>query len=390
MGHYLDITLDFRLKADTPDEIIAVVNFMADPGADPAAQADLQIPEHALFTDFMEHWTTLLCSGVDSSEASTDEEGRRHYELDSSIKMRGDEAEAAEVLIDWLTPYVDESCSYAEVWNEFGAMAYDDVAGEDYVAPTYWAGVPPALVEQRARDNRRPGATPLPEVEAEPTQLDKYEEGAFVFLRSDEGSIGEGVVIEDQGELILVKFAEQLEAENATQATYEAAKAAYEAEAPHDLAHVPPEAPVLSTPLVVNRHQVALTLEGLTASEPPLQGLELQEILQMATNVVATEATRIMGAVEKHARDRWGAGSDREGAFKAAAIGALIGSGQGQIGGASPTTLGIIDSVARTVAIALLRQAGHQVAASELERVQEQGRIEARLNGAPIKARDPN
>lgn len=386
MGHYLDITLDFRLKADTPTEVIELVNFMTDPGADPAAQADLQLPEHALFTDFSERWPTLLCAGIDNAEASTDEEGRRHYKMDPSIKMRGDEAKAAMALIDWLTPHVDEAVSYAEVWNEFGVMASEE-ASEEYVAPTYWAGLPPALVEQRARDNRKPGSTA--DVEP-PTQLDKYEEGAFVFVRADEGSIGEGVVIDDQGEIILVKFAGQLEAENAAQAAYEEEKKTFEAEVARGSCDTAPEAPVSSSPLVVNRHQVALTLEALTALEPPLHGVELQDVLQTATNAVAAEATRIMGTVEKYARERWGEGSSREGAFKAAAIGALIGSGQGQLGAASPTTLGIADSVARTVAVALLRQAGHAVAAAELERVQEQGRIEAALNGAPIKAQEPN
>lgn len=224
--------------------------------------------------------------------------------------------------------------------------------------------------------------------QAAPTRLDKYEPGALVFLRADEGSIGEGVVIDDQDDIILAKFADCLEAENAALGTWQGA-VDHLAEFPDDdsLARLEElgDEPQPSAALVFNRHQVALTLEGLRETEPPIEGAELQELLNLAANTVANEAARVLAVVEKYARDRWGTNSNREGAFKAAAIGAMIGAGQGQLGAASPTTLGIVDSVARTVAIALLVQSGHAVAAAELERAQNEGRIEAMLAGRAIR-----
>lgn len=173
---------------------------------------------------------------------------------------------------------------------------------------------------------------------------ERYATGTVVWLRSDEGSIGEGTIVDDQGEIILARFG-----------------------TPSDEDDPQPDGDPQSTVVVLNRPQVALTQAELIAKEPPLVGVELEEITTLAVNIAAEHACRLLENIERYVRTRWGEGSEREGVAKCAAIGALIGVGQGHIGGCNTIQQGVADASARTVAVRILRSRGLGLRAAELE-----------------------
>jgi len=177
---------------------------------------------------------------------------------------------------------------------------------------------------------------------------DKFSKDEAIWIRFDEGSLGEATFLEYMDNLL----------------------------------HVQPKE--MKTPVLLDEVQVARTREEIIEREPDLQGQELEEVITTAANVVAAHITSALQDAEFHSNVRWGEGTERSGAFMAAAYGAALGVAQGWMAGAPGGALGICDTTARTIAIHIMKERGLDGEAAKLERVQNEAKIEATVAGAPL------
>jgi len=186
----------------------------------------------------------------------------------------------------------------------------------------------------------------------------------LVYVRTADGSVHEAIVAEassDPENFVHVQLVSDLDefhaAEDAAAATGEGTSAA------------------AVTIHAIEIGQCARSIEALLEAEAPPTGAELQALVDDATNAVASTCSNVIQQFHQYAATRWGEGSQRYIVARAAASGAMIGSGQAQMVGANEASLGVADATARLVAIHYAKLLGRDV--SELERVQSQREIEA-------------
>ena len=160
------------------------------------------------------------------------------------------------------------------------------------------------------------------EIAPEQETASAYEVDQEVWIRTVEGSIGQGKVVEDRGAFVTIQLDDSDEK------------------------------------TVADRSQVALTCDGLLAAEPDIGAAEREEIILLATNQFAQRVTETLQRGELYAQGRWGQGSNREGVFKAAMYAACRGVAEGLVAGdAVPTAcLAIYDTMAREVATHVMKQ----------------------------------
>ena len=89
--------------------------------------------------------------------------------------------------------------------------------------------------------------------------------------------------------------------------------------------------------------------------EIPLTHKQVEDLAGQAAELVADDACKLLAKWEAVAREQHGDGTECEGVFKAAAIGALIGVGQGQIVGSGEGPTMLCGSVAKIVAINIMK-----------------------------------
>lgn len=205
---------------------------------------------------------------------------------------------------------------------------------------------------------------------------ERYEPGELVWARADEGSLGQLIVERDDRDgsgLIYGRFADAVETHQ---------KLVDMAVASGSLP--PPEMPTLCFDVA----QIARSRDKLEDHEPALEGPELQDVINEATNALAIETSMLLVKHEQYTDRRWGGSSVRAMVARAAGLGAVKGVVEGQllILGPPPAILGIVDSTARTVAMHMAREAGRDDAAQKLLHVQREAEIERALSGMPLRA----
>ena len=171
----------------------------------------------------------------------------------------------------------------------------------------------------------------------DPRGDDRYQANELVWARSDEGSIGQAYIVDDDlgSGLIYVQWADAVEAHQKATA---AAKA---------ISGPPPDR--LPT-LVLNRIQVAWTRDALTRREPPLEDAELQELIEEVANSFGLETVKLLATYRTYAETRWGEGSLRAMVGTVAAIGAMKGAAEGHLVGVPVRLFDIAAAVAGAIA----------------------------------------
>jgi hypothetical protein len=105
MGHYTRFQCDFRLKPDTPAEVIETLLYMTGQGGDAPPPV---LPDHPLFS--CERWENMLYPHISVFEDgkdpsfSGDEEDRWRLQVSSSFKNYGGEIGH---FFNWIAPYVE-------------------------------------------------------------------------------------------------------------------------------------------------------------------------------------------------------------------------------------------------------------------------------------------